>query len=70
MFIVIEVVQVGEHDTGENEDVAPDGKPDEENETDCVVPDDNVEVIVFVVDCPWITDLLPPFDKVKSKAVC
>ena len=52
VFIVMVVVQVGLHDVGENEDVAPVGNPDTEYETDCAVPEFNVAVIVFVVDEP------------------
>ena len=68
MFIVNIVLHVGEHVVGENEDVAPVGKPDEENEAGWVVPEINVEVIVFVVDCPCVIVLLPRLDKEKSNA--
>ena len=44
--------QVGLHDPGENEAVAPVGKPEAENVTACVVPETSVAVIVLVTDCP------------------
>ncbi len=43
---------VGFHDPGESEAVAPTGKPDAENVTDCAVPETRVAVIVLVADCP------------------
>ena len=38
-----------------------------EKETDCVVPEERVEVIVLVIDCPWVTDLEPELEREKSK---
>jgi len=46
------VEQVGLHDPGENEAVAPVGRPEAENVTACVVPETSVAVIVLVTDCP------------------
>jgi hypothetical protein len=43
---------VGLHEPGENEAVAPVGRPDAENVTDCVVPETRVAVIVLVTGCP------------------
>ena len=43
---------VGLHDPGENEAVAPAGKPDAEKVTACVVPETRVAVMVLVTDCP------------------
>ncbi len=59
--------QVGLHDAGENEGVVPAGRPDAENETDCVVPETRVAVIVLDTACPWTTDLFPPLESEKSK---
>jgi len=59
--------QVGLHNAGENEGVVPAGKPDAENETDCVVPETRVAVIVLDTACPWTTDLFPPLESEKSK---
>ena len=44
--------QVGLHDPGEKEAVAPVGRPEAENVTACVVPETSVAVIVLVTDCP------------------
>jgi len=59
--------QVGLHDAGENEGVVPAGRPDAENETDCVVPETRVAVIVLDTAWPWTTALFPPFESEKSK---
>ena len=68
VVIVIVVVQVGEHEVGENEAEAPEGTPDAVNDTAAAVPVDKVAVAVFVTDEPWATDLFPPLLNVKSKA--
>jgi hypothetical protein len=47
--------QVGLHDAGEKEAVAPVGRPDAENDTDCEVPETRVAVIVLDTDCPLTT---------------
>ena len=44
--------QVGLHDADEKEAVAPVGRPEAENETDCAVPETRVAVIVLDTDCP------------------
>jgi len=49
-------VQFGLHDVGENEAVVPMGRPEAANETDCVVPEVRVAVIVLDTACPWTTD--------------
>jgi len=59
--------QLGVQDVCENEALAPCGKPVTDNETDWVVPEISVAVYVMVVDEPWITDLLPPLEREKSK---
>ena len=43
---------VGLHDAGENVAVAPLGRPEAENVTDCAVPETSVAVIVLDPDCP------------------
>jgi hypothetical protein len=57
----------GLHDPGENAAVAPAGRPEAENDTDCEVPETNVAVIVLDADCPWMTLLFPPLESEKSK---
>jgi hypothetical protein len=56
-------LQLGE----ENEAVAPAGKLEAENVTDCELPDTNVAVIELVVEEPAVTDLLPALLSEKSK---
>ena len=56
--VEVEVVRVnvdehvGLQDPGENEAVAPAGKPDAEKVTGCVAPETRVAVTVLVTDCP------------------
>ena len=56
--VEVEVVRVnvdehvGLQDPGENEAVAPAGKPEAEKVTGCVVPETRVAVTVLVTDCP------------------
>ena len=56
--VEVEVVRVnvdehvGLQDPGENEAVAPVGRPEAENVTACVVPETRVAVMVLVTDCP------------------
>lgn len=59
--------QVGEQDVCVNVPVAPEGSPETENPAACVVPERRVAVIVFEVDWPPVTDLLPPLVREKSK---
>lgn len=61
-------VQVGLHDTGANEALAPAGRPETVKLTAWDVPADNVAVAVLVTVEPWTTDLLPPLDNAKSNA--
>ena len=49
--------------------MAPAGSPVVEKETDWDVPDASDDVITFVTEAPWTTDLFPPLESVKSKAV-
>src|SRR5207237_421063 len=67
MFRVVE--QVGEHSVGENDAVAPVGNPEAEKATDCAVPDTSAALMVLATEEPWLTDLLPPFAREKSKEV-
>ena len=60
---------VGLHDPGENEAVAPPGRPEAAKDTACVVPETSVAVIVLVTDCPCTTVLFPPLESEKSKGV-
>jgi hypothetical protein len=62
------VVQVGLQVPGESDPVVPVGRPETEKIMDCAVPEERVAAIVFVIDEPWLTDLLPPFETEKSKA--
>ena len=58
---------VGLHDPGENEAVAPLGRPEAANVTGCVVPEASVAVIELETDCPCTTVLFPPLVSEKSK---
>jgi hypothetical protein len=42
----------GLHEAGEKAAVAPVGRPDAENDTDCAVPETSAGVIVLDTDCP------------------
>ena len=46
---------VGLHEPGENAAVAPVGRPEAENDTDCEVPETSVAVIALDPDCPCTT---------------
>ena len=63
-MIVRVVEQVGEHDPGKNDPVAPDGSPETTKFVDWVVPEEIVAVTVLVTDEPWVTDLFPPLVRV------
>ena len=69
VFIVRVEVQIGEQAVGEKEDVTPDGSPETVKLVDCAVPEERVAVTLLVTEEPWVTDLLPPFVRVKLKAV-
>ena len=58
--------QLGLQLFGEKEAVAPEGNPDAENVTGCVVPETNVALIELVTDEPAVTDLLPELETEKS----
>ena len=62
------VEQVGEHAVGENAAVTPEGSPDAEKDTACAVPETSAALIVLVTEAPWVTVLLPPLLREKSKA--
>lgn len=57
------VEQVGLHDVGLNEAVAPEGRPEAEYETVWVVPEESVAVIVFEPEKPRVTAIPPELDK-------
>ena len=59
--------QVGLHNAGEKEAVAPVGRPEAEKDTDCAVPDTRVAAIVLDTDWPSATVLFPPLESEKSK---
>ena len=61
------VEQVGKHAVDENAAVVPVGSPAAEKETDCVVPETSVVLVVVETEAPWVTDLLPPLVRAKSK---
>jgi hypothetical protein len=69
VLMVIVEEQVGLQLADENEAVTPEGNPDAENVTACVVPETNVEVIVLDTEEPAVTDLLPALLNAKSKAL-
>ena len=66
MFRVVE--QVGVHAVGEDDAVAPVGNPEAEKDTDCAAPETSAALIVLVTEAPWVTVLLPPLLREKSKA--
>jgi hypothetical protein len=49
----------------ENAAVAPEGNPDVENVTGCVLPETNVALIELVTDEPAVTDLSPALESEK-----
>ena len=49
----------------ENEAVAPEGNPEAENETGCVLPETSVALIELVTDEPAVTDLSPELESEK-----
>jgi hypothetical protein len=55
----------------EKEAVAPEGRPEAESVTDCVLPETNVALIKLVTDEPAITDLSPelPSEKLKPSSI-
>jgi hypothetical protein len=50
----------------EKKAVAPEGNPEAENVTGCVVPETNTTLIELVTDEPAITDLSPELESEKS----
>ena len=64
---VKDVEQPALQDAGEKEPLTPAGRLDTVNDTGCVVPDTRVELIVLVIEDPWINDLLPSLNNEKSK---
>jgi len=58
--------QLGLQLFGEKEAVAPEGSPEAESETGCVLPETNVALITFVTDEPAVTDLSPELESEKS----
>src|SRR2546425_6361306 len=67
VLIVRAVEQVGEHPVDENDALAPVGSPEAEKDTDCVVPETSVALMVLETEAPWLTDLLPSFVREKLK---
>ena len=57
--IVNVLEQVGLHEPGENDAVAPAGSPEAAKLTGCVGPEASVAVIVFDPDAPWAIEMLP-----------
>jgi len=51
---------------GEKEAVAPEGNPEAENVSGCVLPETNVALIALVTDAPPVTDLSPELESEKS----
>jgi len=47
--------------------VAPEGRPEVEKVTAWEDPEVRVAVMTLLVDCPRVTDLLPPWASEKSK---
>jgi hypothetical protein len=59
VLIVTVVEQVGLQDVGEKLAVAPEGSPEAEYETDCLVSEESVAAIVFEPEEPWVAAMLP-----------
>ena len=55
MFIVKVALQSGEHVTGLNEAVVPEGRPDLEKLTDSVAPETKVVVTGMLTEPPLVT---------------
>jgi len=62
-------VQSGVHDGGENEYVAPEGRPDAEKETGAIDPDTPVAVTAIDADRPAVTSGMPLTDSEKLKGM-
>lgn len=58
--------QLGLQLFGEKEAVAPEGSPEAESETGCVLPETNVALIELFTDEPAVTDWLPELLSEKS----
>ena len=65
--MVREVEQVGVQDADEKDVITPEGRPETEKATDCAVPETSVALVVVETEAPWVTDLLPPLVRAKSK---
>ena len=61
------LVHVGEQEVEEKELVTPEGRPDAESVTDCVVPDAKFTFTLLVTEAPRTTLRAPPFVTLKSK---
>ena len=59
-------VQVGEQEVGENDAVAPAGRPEAEKLTDWVEPERREDETELVTELPCATDFAPPFEREKS----
>jgi len=59
-------VQLGLHDEMDNHFVTPDGIPETERDTDCVVPETRPTLTVYDTDCPAVT--LPPLPTETEKS--
>ena len=63
------VEQVGLHEVGEKEAVAPVGRPEAVKEMALALPETSVVVIELVTELPWVTDFEPLLEREKSKVV-
>jgi hypothetical protein len=61
------VEHVGVQEVTEGVATAPVGSPVLENVTAWAVPETRVAAILVEMDCPWVTDWFPPFEREKSK---
>src|SRR6266576_645166 len=59
--------QVGLHEAGEKDAVAPEGSPESEKETDCELPDAKVAVMELFAEDPAVTEIAPELLIEKSK---
>jgi hypothetical protein len=61
------VEHVGVQEVTEGVATAPEGSPELEKVTPWPVPETRVAATLLETDCPWMTDLFPPFEREKSK---
>ena len=64
--MVMADVQAGAQLVGENEAVAPVGRPERENVTDWLAPEERDAVMVPAPVVPWVREMVPELEREKS----